>query len=160
MRPKCRRGWAEPAVPSDVSALFALPLLSASSMTPNASPKAFHALLRTLTVFVASPGGLGCLPLNAMLPDIRTDTASYVKLQTMYRKWAAVEKAHFKDLLVKSFPDLAKEVDEEEVNPFVKNAHHVHVLQGRRWGAWVEDCAEVFSCETATFLVFTDDMTL
>ncbi|KAI0916687.1 hypothetical protein AcV5_003113 [Taiwanofungus camphoratus] len=156
------RVWAEPAVPSDVSALFALPPLSASSTTPNASPNpAFHALLHTLAAFVASPGGPGCLPLNATLPDIRTDTASYVKLQTMYREWAAVEKAHFRELLFESFPDLAKEMDEEEMGTFVKNAHHVRVLRGRRWGAWEEDRAGVISTlqkfprETATHLALS-----
>lgn len=87
------RVWSEPTVPGEITSLFTLPPLSASGPTPNPS---FHALLRTLNAFVGSPGGPGCLPLSAALPDMRTDTESYVKLQNLYRERSLHEKVYSK----------------------------------------------------------------
>lgn len=139
------RVWAEPAVPSDIAALFTLPALSGadaplSETTPNT---AFHALLHALAAFVRSERGPGTLPLSGALPDMRTDTTSYVRLQTIYKDRARVEKALFGALLAEECPDVAPHVDSEELDTFVKNAHHVRVLRGRRWGAWAADRAAV-----------------
>lgn len=76
-------------VPSDVQALFSLePLVSSSKQTLNPE---FHALLKTLHAFVTSPDGPGSLPLTSTLPDMKTDTESYVKLQKLYKSWSSVE---------------------------------------------------------------------
>lgn len=162
------RVWAEPAVPSDIAALFALPPLSGadaplSETTPNT---AFHALLRALAAFVRSERGPGALPLSGALPDMRTDTTSYVRLQTIYKDRARVEKALFGALLAEECPDVAPHVDPEELDTFVKNAHHVRVLRGRRWGAWAADREAVASSlemvprETATHLALNALSTL
>lgn len=45
----------------------------------------------------------------------------------------------FKDLLTKTHPTLT--IDEETVDAFVKNAHHIKLLRGRRHGAFEEDKA-------------------
>ncbi|KAH9829038.1 uncharacterized protein C8Q71DRAFT_912070 [Rhodofomes roseus] len=127
------RIWRDPPVPGAIQSLFSL-------APPSDSPNAvFHALLQTLNAFVAAPDGPGCLPLSGALPDMRTDTESYVRLQTVYKDWAAVEKAKFKELLQKGFPDLAPTISDEEIDTFVKNAHHVRVLRGRRWSEWDAD---------------------
>ena len=61
-------------------------------LTPDTPNAGFHALLRTLAAFVRAPDGPGCLPLSGALPDMRTDTESYVKLQTVYKEQASAEK--------------------------------------------------------------------
>ena len=104
------RAWSEPAVrrsisnitpnhngfclkvPSDILDLFNIkPLTSPNSTTPELN-SSFHALLHTLSKFVSDPSGPGTLPLSASLPDMKTDTESYVRLQVLYREWAKVEK--------------------------------------------------------------------
>lgn len=47
--------------------------------------------MRALKLFVAHPSGPGALPLTSTLPDMRTDTKSYVKVQTLYKEQARVE---------------------------------------------------------------------
>ncbi len=75
-------------VPSDVQALFSL------STLPTAPQRntTFHALLQSLSEFVEDPAGPGTLPINATLPDMKSDTKSYVQLQNLYRAQAEVEK--------------------------------------------------------------------
>ncbi|THH17970.1 hypothetical protein EUX98_g9034 [Antrodiella citrinella] len=130
----------EVPAPSDIQSLFALSPLSSSADSQSASTASntvFHALLQTLKLFVESPDGPGCLPLTSTLPDVHTDTESYVKLQKMYKEQAAKEAALFKDILKKTYPDTP--LDDSMVDLFVKNTHHVKVLRGRRWGVWEED---------------------
>ncbi|PSR81319.1 hypothetical protein PHLCEN_2v6398 [Hermanssonia centrifuga] len=132
------RLWSESPVPSDISATLNLPRLDQSSST---SSTAFHALLQTLRAFINSPESSGCLPLTSTLPDMKTDTESYVKLQIMYKEQAKGDNALFKTILKKEFPDLS--IDEAMVDAFVKNAHHIKVLRGRRWGTWDKDPASL-----------------
>ena len=40
---------------------------------------------------------------------------------------------------MEGFPEIAPAVSDEEIDTFVKNAHHIRVLRGRRWGAWDAD---------------------
>lgn len=79
-------------IPSDVQALFSLPPLASSSGAAPQRHATFHALLDTLADFTKDPSGPGTLPLSATLPDMKSDTESYVRLQNLYRQWADVEK--------------------------------------------------------------------
>ncbi|KAI0325555.1 hypothetical protein GY45DRAFT_1438278 [Cubamyces sp. BRFM 1775] len=134
------RVWSEPAIPSDVQSLFSLsPLPSASDSSVPAKHTTFHALLDTLADFTKDPSGPGTLPLSATLPDMKSDTESYVKLQNLYRQWAEVEKTNFKELFAKEHPEFAQTANPEEVDTFVKNSHHLRVLRGKRWGAFDQD---------------------
>lgn len=75
-------------VPSIVASL--LELASPSDSLPKEN-EAFHSLLRTLKLFISHPDGPGCLPLTSTLPDMRTDTESYVQIQRMYKEQARLE---------------------------------------------------------------------
>ncbi|KAI0794835.1 hypothetical protein C8Q75DRAFT_747634 [Abortiporus biennis] len=125
-------GAAETPVPSEVKALFSLPSLTSPNQTD--SNEAFHALLQTLKKFVEDPEGPGRLPLTSTLPDMKTDTESYVKLQKLYREWSGVESARFKTLLQQTYPTL--EIDPAMVDSFIKNVHHIRLLRGRKYGTW------------------------
>ncbi|CDO73930.1 hypothetical protein BN946_scf185016.g87 [Trametes cinnabarina] len=153
------RVWSEPAVPSDVQSLFSLPPLPSASSAPVPSRhRTFHALLDTLATFTQDPAGPGTLPLSATLPDMKSDTESYVRLQNLYRQWAELEKDKFKELFKAKHPELATSADPEEVDTFVKNAHHLRVLRGKQWGTLDQDRAAVANSltmaprETATHL--------
>ncbi|KAH9949739.1 hypothetical protein B0H21DRAFT_88179 [Amylocystis lapponica] len=150
------RVWQDPAVPRDIAALFDLPTLAGPPTNP-----AFHALLGALAAFTTDLHGPGCLPLAGALPDVHTDTASYVRLQGVYKRQAALEKARFEALLAETSPDVAAVLPADELDTFVRNAHHVRVLRGRRWGALDEDGAALASLlataprETATHLALS-----
>lgn len=60
----------------------------------------FHVLLQTLSKFVSDPSGPGTLPLSPSLPDMKTDTESYVRLQNVYRDWAKKEKVVFSTMIL------------------------------------------------------------
>ncbi|PCH41969.1 hypothetical protein WOLCODRAFT_137629 [Wolfiporia cocos MD-104 SS10] len=149
------RVWAGDAAPADVRKLFELSPLDPSTasstqftstvptdseqqveITPTTPNAPFHALLRTLARFADAHEGL--LPLSGALPDMRTDTASYVRLQELFKDQARAEKEEFAALLREQHPDVASLVSADALDTFVKNAHHVRVLRGRRWGAWEE----------------------
>ncbi|KAI0710486.1 hypothetical protein C8Q76DRAFT_737619 [Earliella scabrosa] len=129
------RVWSEPAVPSDVQALFSLPSLP-TSPHHNAT---FHALLHTLAEFTKDPSGPGTIPISATLPDMKSDTKSYVQLQNLYRQAAETERDKFKEILAAKYPEVAKSANPDEVDTFVKNAHHLRVLRGKQLGAFDKD---------------------
>ncbi|PIL27214.1 hypothetical protein GSI_10358 [Ganoderma sinense ZZ0214-1] len=156
------RVWSEPAVPSDVQALFSLSTLP----TAPHHNSTFHALLQSLSEFVKDPAGPGTLPINATLPDMKSDTKSYVQLQNLYRAQAEVEKAQFKELFAVKHPEIARTSNPEEVDSFVKNAHHIRVLRGKQWGAVDQDREAIANLlnaqprETATHLALSALSTL
>ncbi|KAI0700659.1 hypothetical protein C8T65DRAFT_657406 [Cerioporus squamosus] len=151
------RVWSEPAVPSDIQSLFSLPPLP-TSPHHNAT---FHALLETLAEFVKDPSGPGTLPLSATLPDMKADTKSYVQLQNLYRAAAEAEKNKFKELFAAKHPEIAKAANPEEVDTFVRNAHHLRVLRGKQFGAFDKDREALVTSlsvqprETATHLALS-----
>lgn len=120
------RCWTATSVPSDITALFSDPALE--SLTPESSP--FFHLLYALREFVKLPPYT--LPLSSTLPDMKANTTSYIHLQKLYKARAEEEKAIFKSFL--KVP-----VEDELVDSFVKNAHAVKVLRGKKWGGIDKD---------------------
>ncbi|KAI0746401.1 hypothetical protein C8Q80DRAFT_1174962 [Daedaleopsis nitida] len=151
------RVWSEPAVPSDIQALFSLPPLP-TSPRHNAT---FHALLGALAEHVKDSLGTGTLPISATLPDMKSDTKSYVQLQNLYRQAADAEKNRFQEILAEKFPEMAKAANQDEVDSFVKNAHHLRVLRGKQLGAFDTDHEAIATSlsvqprETATHLALS-----
>ncbi|KAF8273387.1 hypothetical protein EI94DRAFT_1715778 [Lactarius quietus] len=110
------RAWTPTDVPSHLVELF-------SAMSRPLTP--FGHLLEALRLFSERPSHV--LPLNATLPDMKSDTEGYVRLQNLYRTQAAEELEQFRALLQVS-------IDDGLVNLFVKNAHAVQLLKGTRYG--------------------------
>ncbi|KAH9916765.1 uncharacterized protein BXZ73DRAFT_53641 [Epithele typhae] len=156
------RVWSEPAIPSEVQSLFSLEPLTTSP----SHYTVFHALLQTLSEFTKDPAGTGTLPISATLPDMKSDTKSYVELQNLYRQQAESEKAKFKEAFVSKHPKAAQMVNPDEVDTFVKNAHHLRVLRGKQLGAFDKDREAIANSlmmaprETATHLALTALTTL
>ncbi|KAJ3512655.1 hypothetical protein NLJ89_g3399 [Agrocybe chaxingu] len=64
--------------------------------------------------------------------DMKADTNKYIGLQKLYKKRAEEEKQIFKSYLTAP-------VDDATVDAFVKNAHALKLLRGKRWGSLDED---------------------
>ncbi|ESK92748.1 nedd8 activating enzyme e1 subunit 1 [Moniliophthora roreri MCA 2997] len=124
------RSWTETTVPSDVAALFKDPRLS--SLTPQSPP--FFRLLAALKEFTEQPPYV--LPLTSTLPDMKANTTSYIHLQKLYKKRSEEEKETFKK-------HLKVPVDDNMVDVFVKNAHGLKLLKGKRWGDVAANGAEL-----------------
>ncbi|KAF5391025.1 hypothetical protein D9757_003936 [Collybiopsis confluens] len=120
--------WSTTGIPSEVRELFSFYSSSASSSS------AFSALVSALSQFAennsASPlYTSGLLPLTSTLPDMKSSTDEYVKLQQMYRAQAEAEKKVFKEYLGRG----QVSVDDASVDSFLKNAHALKVLKGKEW---------------------------
>jgi NEDD8-activating enzyme E1 regulatory subunit len=122
------RSWTPTIVPSDIAALFSEPELQQprSSSLPNVA--IFFHLLAALHRFTQQPPYT--LPLSSTLPDMKSDTNSYIHLQNLYKRQADQEKEVFKGLIGKELS-----VDNETVDEFVKNTHGLRLLRGKPFGA-------------------------
>ncbi|KAJ4474416.1 hypothetical protein J3R30DRAFT_3508794 [Lentinula aciculospora] len=123
--------WTPTIIPIEVKELFAL-YSSSTSLPPSAST--FPALISALANFVqnnpASPRyPSGLLPLTLSLPDMKSSTEEYVKLQKMYRAQSEKEKQVFKDYLSREQVD----ADDVTIDAFLKNSHALKVLKGNEW---------------------------
>ncbi|KAJ7267019.1 hypothetical protein B0H12DRAFT_1179488 [Mycena haematopus] len=126
------RCWTETSVPSDILALFQDPQLGTLGPT---SPPFFH-LLDALRKFTLQPPHT--LPLTSTLPDMKANTTSYIHLQKLYKTRAEEEKAIFKGFL--TVP-----VDDTLIDSFVKNAHGLKILRGKKYGTLDSDPAGLAS---------------
>ena len=115
------RCWTETTVPSDIAALLSDPVLSQLSLD---SPQFYH-LLEALRQFTLQPPCT--LPLTSTLPDMRADTTNYIHLQKLYKAKAEEDKKIFRGLV-------RVPVDEAVVDLFVRNAHHLKLMRGTKWG--------------------------
>jgi len=111
------RAWTPTATPPHLVELFA-------DVTAPSTP--FGQLLAALRSFSEQPPHV--FPLSATLPDMKSDTESYVRLQNLYRTQAAEDRERFRSLL-------RDPVEPELVDLFVKNTHGVQLLKGARYGA-------------------------
>ncbi|CAG7851768.1 NEDD8-activating enzyme E1 regulatory subunit AltName: Full=Amyloid beta precursor protein-binding protein 1, 59 kDa; Short=APP-BP1; AltName: Full=Amyloid protein-binding protein 1; AltName: Full=Proto-oncogene protein 1 [Serendipita indica DSM 11827] len=136
-------------IPSDVTTLFDDPALK--SLGPQSKP--FFHLLSALKEYVLSQEeGKRTLPLSATLPDIKSDTKSYVEIQTIYKTRATEERNLLKAILVKQLKErLGANVGGEDellnrvgisermIDDFVKNSHGLRVLRSKAYGALDKD---------------------
>lgn len=122
------RAWTSTGVPSEIQSILTSPKLNLDNLTP-ASPIFYH-LLSALKQFAAQPPHV--LPLSSTLPDMKSDTEKYVHLQRLYKARAEHERGVLRGLV--QIP-----VEDELVDVFVKNAHGLRVLHGRRWGEFDSD---------------------
>jgi amyloid beta precursor protein binding protein 1 len=130
------RAWTPTVAPPHLVELFA------DADTTTSSPPFGH-LIAALHSFTERPPHV--LPLSATLPDMKSDTESYVRLQNLYRTQAAEDRESFRSLL-------RVPIETELVDLFVKNAHGVQLLKGARYGA-LDAAPEKLSGSNAPSLV-------
>jgi len=129
------RCWTETTVPSDIATLLSDPVLSQLSLD---SPQFYH-LLEALRQFTLQPPCT--LPLTSTLPDMRADTTNYIHLQKLYKAKAEEDKKIFRGLV-------RVPVDEAVVDLFVRNAHHLKLMRGTKWGQLDKNPAALVSAIT------------
>ena len=117
------RCWTSTTVPSEIRALFQDSKVK--YLTPKSAP--FFHLVAALAKFTEEQPP-NTLPLTSTLPDMKASTNSYISLQKLYKARAEEEKTLFKSYL--TVP-----VDDATVDAFLKNAHALKLLRGKRWGA-------------------------
>jgi amyloid beta precursor protein binding protein 1 len=76
------------------------------------------------------------LPLSPTLPDLKSDTTSYIHLQNLYKTQARVEKAQFVQILeeVQIKAGVPQPIPSVLVDEFVKNCHQLKILKGKQCG--------------------------
>ncbi|KAG8911801.1 hypothetical protein FRC00_005802, partial [Tulasnella sp. 408] len=131
------KAWTNTVVPSEVEALFNDP--ATKNLTANSDP--FFHLVHALQVYTSQPPHT--LPLSATLPDMKSDTKSYIHLQRLYKEQAAEDKARFTDILrgleAGSAGAGGGAVALDMVDDFVKNAHALRLIRGKKWTGLVDD---------------------
>jgi len=68
----------------------------------------------------------GVLPLPGSLPDMKAQSADYIKLQNIYKTKARADVAE----VLKTAQAIRQDVNEQEVEQFCKNAAHIKVVSG------------------------------
>jgi NEDD8-activating enzyme E1 regulatory subunit len=118
------RCWTETPIPSSIKSLFdAIPASPAPQHVP------FYALLNALKEYTETVPPY-TLPLSSALPDMKSSTSDYIHLQNLYRARAKEEREAFVRLLPKDRSGLS----DAEIETFLKNAHALVVLNGKKWG--------------------------
>ncbi|KAG8196579.1 hypothetical protein JTE90_014140 [Oedothorax gibbosus] len=116
-------------VPSEIRAILNDP--NCEELTPES--KSFWILVKALKEFVDNEGQ-GCLPVRGVIPDMTSDTNSYIKLQNIYRAKAEEDAQVIYRRAQDNLCRLGKppnSISEQEVKVFCKNAHCLRVLRGR-----------------------------
>ncbi|KAI8922701.1 hypothetical protein BC831DRAFT_474771 [Entophlyctis helioformis] len=101
------------------------------ALTPNTPD--FWLLVAALRDFVAAEGN-GLLPVAGSLPDMKSDTDSFVKLQEIYRAKAREDQAAVRRYLNQILGKVGRPADsisDEDVARFCKNASALQVLRYR-----------------------------
>ncbi|KAG8913827.1 hypothetical protein FRC01_004365, partial [Tulasnella sp. 417] len=131
------KAWTNTIVPSEVEALFNDP--STKNLTADSDP--FFHLVHALQVYTSQPPHT--LPLSATLPDMKSDTKSYIHLQRLYKEQAAEDKARFTDILrgieAGGAGAGSGSVALGMVDDFVKNAHALRLIRGKKWTGLADD---------------------
>ncbi|KAF8450128.1 hypothetical protein BGX38DRAFT_1184591 [Terfezia claveryi] len=104
----------------------------------------FWIIARGIAEFVASPDqGDGLLPLPGGIPDMKTESRDYVKLQNLYRQKAASDLAQVAQNVSQILVSLNRpetDIPEEDISLWCKNANHVRRIRYRPFiDEWMVD---------------------
>ena len=73
----------------------------------------------------------GLLPIPGSIPDMKAQSADYIRLQNAYKQKARDDLAEVSTLIRKSRPPASKPVPDSEIEAFCKNAAHVKLIRGK-----------------------------
>ncbi|GAA5948295.1 hypothetical protein JCM3765_001356 [Sporobolomyces pararoseus] len=128
-----RRAGNKKPIPEEIEKLFKDD--SCQNLTSQSSN--FWILLHTLKLFTQKSEGL--LPLTGSLPDMKSHSQTYIKLQKVYREKALTDLKLFNKLLIQVLDSLNDQdkkgreiISKEEIESFVKHSGWLKVLRGRK----------------------------
>eukprot|EP00794_Sanderia_malayensis_P017029 gene17029-18743_t len=113
-------------VPSNIEEIFN----SRRCEHPSEPNMNFWIIARAVKEFLNSTG---CLPLRGSIPDMFSDSARYIQLQSVYKNQAAKDAASVCEIVQQCLIDMQLEEDlisENEIKTFCKNVHFLHVTHG------------------------------
>ncbi|RXG60580.1 NEDD8-activating enzyme E1 regulatory subunit [Armadillidium vulgare] len=116
-------------ISEDVKAI----LKEAKALTPCPSTKSFWLMAKALQEFVDSEGQ-GNLPVSGVIPDMTSDSDSFIKLQNIYREQATSDSDWVYRRLQEFCSQLGPRktfISENDVKSFCKNSQHLRVLRGK-----------------------------
>lgn len=136
-------------IPSGILQLFEDPVINTPGALTVQSKPFFHLLAALKEYVTTQEQDKWTLPLSANLPDMHSDTNSYVEIQTLYKNQAREERERFKSVLVKQIKALAGSnanmdeiallqsvgINEGLIDDFVKNSHGLKVLRSTKYGS-------------------------
>ncbi|KAF8326828.1 uncharacterized protein EI90DRAFT_2929486, partial [Cantharellus anzutake] len=124
--------YQKTTVPSNIQTMFSDP--KCVNLDENSSP--FFILLHALSIYTKSSKlSPNLLPLSPTLPDLKSDTKSYIHLQQMYKDQANAEKAEFKSILQEVVKSIGSRVISDSlIDEFVRNCHQLRLMRGKAWG--------------------------
>jgi amyloid beta precursor protein binding protein 1 len=128
------RVWTASTIPSEIRDLFQSTKTKLDSLSASSPP--FYRLLWALREFTQQ--GPQTLPLSSTLPDMKSDTKSYIHLQKLYKTRAEEEKAIFKDILKKA-PGGDGGIEDAVIDAFVRNSHALRLFKGEPLGTLDRD---------------------
>jgi NEDD8-activating enzyme E1 regulatory subunit len=140
-------------IPTGIRKLFDDPALNPPGGLNRDSKPFFHLLAALKEYVLSQEEGRQTLPLSANLPDIKSDTKSYVEVQTMYKERAREERDMYKVVLLKQLRSISAQgatssdqallesfnISEGTIDDFVKNSHGLTVLRSTVYGALDKD---------------------
>ncbi|KAK6464549.1 hypothetical protein DFJ63DRAFT_284307 [Scheffersomyces coipomensis] len=97
----------------------------------NLSTPIFWIYIKALKNFVDQNDGL--LPLPGSLPDMESDTESFISLKSIYREKAIQDQTLFYEEVIKMLRSLGRyddEISKDSITTFCKNAQSLHVSYG------------------------------
>ncbi|KAK3114337.1 hypothetical protein LTR53_007464 [Teratosphaeriaceae sp. CCFEE 6253] len=130
-----------PTAPSAVREIFAAPeAIEAEGGSPS-----FWVIVRAVSQFYNTRGQL---PLPGAVPDMKAQSADFIRLQNIYKAKARADCAEVLDNVRTIEKDtkriFMRKVDEGEVANFCKGAAHIHLVRGRAFQVAQEHCTIVF----------------
>ena len=73
----------------------------------------------------------GLLPIPGSIPDMKAQSADYIRLQNVYKQKARDDLAEVSTFIRKNRPADSKPIPESEIEAFCKNAAHVKLIHGK-----------------------------
>ncbi|KAJ3192481.1 NEDD8-activating enzyme E1 regulatory subunit [Irineochytrium annulatum] len=116
-------------MPGELQRIFSDP--SCENITAESTN--FWVIARAVRDFVNKEGE-GLLPLSGVVPDMKSDTDTYVQLQSIYRRKAREDYNHVKthvSALLSSVNRPQDSIPSDEIERFCKNAAHLRLLRYR-----------------------------
>ncbi|KAK6202789.1 uncharacterized protein RJT21DRAFT_21614 [Scheffersomyces amazonensis] len=118
-------------IPSNLQELFNDDQISDENI--NLSTPIFWIYIKALRNFIELNNGL--LPLPGALPDMESDTESYVALKSIYREKALKDQELFYDQVIKVLKSAGRyedEISKDSIATFCKNAQSLYVSHGSK----------------------------
>lgn len=117
------------SIPEDVQCI----LKNDKCLNISSESSEFWILCHAISNYISTEGN-GLLPLSGELPDMKSDSESYIKLQNVYRQKAQEDYEYVRKYvqnILKSIKQPISKISDEKIRLFCKQSRHIKVLHYR-----------------------------